>query len=439
MTKFPHHQRFMLNRRHFMAGAGAAAAMPMAMSLPGMQAMAQEPVTLTMWSWVSGLEKQLALFEAAYPHIKVELTNPDSLVEKLRTALRAGSGAPDVTQLEMHMLPTFDLIKGLEDLAPYGASEMQPIFEAWAWDVVAPGGRVLGLPNDTGPIGMIYRKDVLEQFDIAPPTTWDEFAEAAIRLHETSPDHYLVDATFNDPTWAGGLLQQVGWRPFKVDGTTIEIRINDEAAKSFAGYWQRLIDAKAIDTKPGFNSEWYASFDQGRYATWLTAAWGPLFLSQFAASSAGKWRVAPIPKWDLANPASGNMGGSTFSVTTQSQKKEAAAELVKFLTGNIEATTMFTKEQFFFPVVSEVLNSPEFASQTFEFYGGQAVNEIFIESSGQIARGIQYSPFQDVVAAQFESELAVAAASGTSLVEAFDRMQANVVDYASAQGFTVIS
>ncbi|UXN73620.1 extracellular solute-binding protein [Devosia sp. A8/3-2] len=267
----------------------------------------------------------------------------------------------------------------------------------------------------------------------------DEFAEAAIKLHEASPAHYLVDATFEDPTRTGGLLQQVGWRPFKVDGTTIEIRINDEAAKSFARYWQALIDAKAIDTKPGFNTEWYTSFDRGKYATWLTAAWGPLFLSQFAASSAGKWRVAPIPQLDSAQPKSGNMGGSTFSVTSQSQKKEAAAELVKFLTGNLEAATMFTKEQFFFPVVSEVLNSPDFASQTSEFYGGRAVNEIFIESSKQIERGFQYSPFRDVVAAQFESELAVAAANGTSLEEAFDRMQANVVDYATAQGFTVIS
>jgi multiple sugar transport system substrate-binding protein len=232
-------------------------------------------------------------------------------------------------------------------------------------------------------------------------------------------------------------LQQIGWRPFKVDGANIEIRINDEAAKSFARYWQRLIDAKAVDTKPGFNTEWYTAYDQGKYATWLAAAWGPLFLSQFAANSAGKWRVAPIPQWDLAQPKSGNMGGSTFSVTTQSQKKDAAAELVKFLTGNLEAATMFTKEQFFFPVVSEVLNSPNFASQTSEFYGGQAVNQIFIESSKQIERGFQYSPFQDVVAAQFESELAVAAANGTSLEEAFDRMQANIVEYATAQGFTV--
>ncbi|MDV3253762.1 extracellular solute-binding protein [Devosia sp. BK] len=439
MSKSLDIRRSTLNRRHFMVGASAAAAAPLAMSWPGMQAAAQESVTLTMWSWINGIDKQIALFEAANPNIKVELTNPDALVEKLRTALRAGSGAPDVTQLEMHMLPTFDLIKGLEDLSAYGASDLQPIFEEWVWSVVAPNGRVVGLPNDSGPIGMIHRSDVFERFDITPPATWDEFAEAAIKLHEASPEHYLVDATFNDQTWTGGLLQQAGWRPFKIDGTTLEVRVNDEAAKKFARYWQTLLDAKAIDTAPGFNNEWYTAFDQGKYATWLVAAWGPLFLSQFAANSAGKWRVAPIPQWDTAAPRSGNMGGSSFSVTTQSNKKEAAAELVKFLSGNVEAAAMFAKEQFLFPVVTEVLNSPDFASQTSEFYGGQAVNEVFIESSTQIERGFQYSPFQDFVGAQFESELAVAAASGTSLEEAFDRMQANVVEYASAQGFTVIS
>lgn len=431
-----------IGRRAFIKGAAAAAALPITSSIAGRAFAAQEPVTLTIWSWIGGLDQEVALFEAANPGIKVNVVNLGSASEhyqKFRNAIKAGTGGPDVMQLELHMIPTFDIVKGLADLTPFGAKDLGGEFEAWVWDIVASSGRVVAMPLDSGPIGMIHRSDVFEKFNIAAPTTWAEFAETAIKLREQTKEHYLTNTTFNDQTWTTGLLWQAGSRPFKVNGTEIEININDAAAKALARYWQDLIARDAVSTAPGFNTEWYTALDQGKYATWLTAAWAPLFLSQFAKSSSGKWSVAPIPQWDAAAPISGNSGGSGLSVTTQSAHPKEAAEFVKFMTGNTEAASMFTSKQFFFPTKTEVLKDPKFAAQKFDFYSGQAVNEVFIASSNMIAKNYEFSPFQDYVGAQFEAEIGVAAANKTSLEDALDRMQANIVKYAKAQGFTVKS
>src|SRR6266576_615655 len=59
------------------------------------------PTTLTFWSWVPDIQKEVALFEKKYPAVKVDVINAGQGTDaytKLRTALKAGKGAPDIAQ-----------------------------------------------------------------------------------------------------------------------------------------------------------------------------------------------------------------------------------------------------------------------------------------------------------------------------------------------------
>ena len=152
-----------------------------------------------------------------------------------------------------------------------------------------------------------------------------------------------------------------------MNGAEISIQVNGQVSKKFAAYWQKLLDAKVIEAKPGFVTEWYTSLDQGRYATWLTAGWGPVFLTSFAKTSAGKWRAAPIPQWQASKFVSANWGGSTLAVLSSSRRLKEAAELAIWLTTNPQATRLYTTKQFLFPVVNALLDSPEFADKPFDF------------------------------------------------------------------------
>src|SRR5579884_4513851 len=77
----------------------------------GAPASSSGPLTLTFWSWVPNLQQAVNLFEKSHPNIKVKLVNAGQGTPeytKLRTALKAGSGAPDVVQIEFQYLPTFE-------------------------------------------------------------------------------------------------------------------------------------------------------------------------------------------------------------------------------------------------------------------------------------------------------------------------------------------
>src|SRR6478609_8717403 len=88
-------------------------------------------ITLEFWSWVGGLDNTVKDFEKAYPNIKIHVNNVGAgpaEYQKLQTALKAGSGAPDVVQIEYDFLPSFIVTDGLADMAQYGANDAKEYF-----------------------------------------------------------------------------------------------------------------------------------------------------------------------------------------------------------------------------------------------------------------------------------------------------------------------
>ena len=136
-------------------------------------AMATE-TSLTFWTWVPDIQNQVDLFEAEYPAIDVEVVNVGQGAphyQKLRTALESGTGAPDVVQIEFQHLPSFRLGDNLLDLAPYGVGDIAGDYAEWIWSQVSEGDAVYAVPQDTGPMGNLYREDLLAEAGIDVPTT----------------------------------------------------------------------------------------------------------------------------------------------------------------------------------------------------------------------------------------------------------------------------
>ena len=420
-----------IERRTLLAASVAATLAP--------RARAADPVTLTVWSWIP-VQAELDMCAAANPGLKFQLINAGQAgpeYAKLRTALKAGTGAPDIVQLELSMVRSFAQIHGLADLAPFGAAGMASLYVPYTWQEVTTSNRINALPWDSGPMGQIYRDDIAKTHGFEPPKTWDEFADTAKSLAKAAPGTFLCNATFSDGGWITGLLWQAGWRPFQIDGDHLTIRIKSEASQRFASYWQKLIDAKAVDTSAGFTTDWYQSLARGRYAIWLTAAWGPVFLSQFAQSSAGKWRAALLPQWDTTRPSNGNYGGSTLAVPATSPHKQEAATAIKWLLGQAAPAKEFASKQFLYPVLNSLLKDQAFLDTPYPFFGGQPVARVFAQASAQVGTDFEWSPFNDYFTAQLGHECGAVASSGGSLEGAFDTLQARVTHFARQQGFTV--
>jgi len=253
-TSYPH-----LSRRRLLAGTAAAVVAATGLAgcsgssstsdAPKTQAVSQAdidkamatPTTLTFWTWVPDIQKEVDLFTKKYPAIKVDVVNAGQGADhytKLRTALKAGAGAPDLAQVEFQYIPTFSITKSLVDLRPYGADANRSKFVDWTWSqVTGPNGEIFAYPQDTGPLGMLYRADIFEKHKIDVPKTWDEFAAAARKLHAADPKVFLTDMAANEAAGWHGLMWQAGAKPYSVNGTTVGLAVNDAASQKVAGYW----------------------------------------------------------------------------------------------------------------------------------------------------------------------------------------------------------
>lgn len=423
-------------------GGGSTAEAPSTKAAPTADRAAElaKPAELTFWTWVPDIEKEVALFTAKYPHIKVKVVNAGqggAQYTKLRTALKAGTGAPDVVQIEYQFIPTFTITNDLLDLAPHGANDVKSQFVDWTWAQVSKGDKVFAIPQDTGPMGVLYRKDLLKKAGIEIPKTWDEFAAAARAYHAKNPDSYLANFPPAQGGVFAGLTWQAGARPFSVDGEKVTVNVNDAATKKVTDLWGPLIKEGVVSTDADFTDAWYQGLARGKYASWVTAAWGPAFLQGTAKGTSGKWVAAPLPQWTAGETASANWGGSTSAVTAKTRYPAAAAELAKFINSDPESTKKFATEQFLFPATKATLADPAVSGLKSPFYGGQEVNKLFAEISASVPQDFQWSPFQDYVYTALGDTVGKAASSKGDLTAALDAWQAAVKDYASKQGFQV--
>jgi multiple sugar transport system substrate-binding protein len=423
-------------------GGGGKAAQPAAQS--EIDKAMQTPTELTFWTWVPNIQKEIDLFQQKYPAIKVKVVNAGQGTPhytKLRTALKAGTGAPDVAQIEFQYIPTFSLTKSLVDLRPYGAEALKDKFVAWTWgQVTGANGEVWAYPQDTGPMGLLYRKDIFDKYGIAPPKTWDDFATAARKLHSADSNVYMTNMAPNESGVWTGLLWQAGAKPFaNTAPDAVTVNVNDETSKKLGTYWGGLVKEGVVSADPDFTDPWYQALNRGKYASWVTAAWGPVFLSGSAKSTSGKWRAAPLPQWDAGKQAAGNWGGSTSAVITGTKNPIAAAKLAEFINTDPEATKKFATEQFLFPATKALLADPSFTQQKSEFYGGQTVNQVFSDISQTVNTEFQWPPFLDQAVTDWNETVGKSFADKSDTNAALDQWQQRITEYAKNQGFKVNS
>jgi multiple sugar transport system substrate-binding protein len=397
--------------------------------------------TLTFWTWVPNIQKEVDLFQQKYPKIKVNVQNvgqgPDHY-QKVRAAIAAGQGAPDVVQVEYPYISSFQLTNNLLDLAPYGASEMKSQYVDWVWNQVTSGSSVYAIPQDSGPMGNLYRSDILAKAGLTDaPKTWDDYATAAKTVKDKTGS-YISDLAPNDAGSFIGLLWQAGVKPFSYSGgKDVGINLDTDKSQAIAKYWTSLLQSNTIANDPDFTDAWYQGLANGKYAGWLTAAWGPLFLQGTAKDTAGLWKAAPLPQYSAGQNVSANLGGSSDAVLNTTKNPIAAAKLAEFINSDPASTAMLNSSQSLYPTSTALLQSPSFTGQASAFYGGQKVNGLFADVANTVDKTFQWPPFMDYVNSSFNETVGKAIANKTDLGTALTAWQKQLTDYAKSQGFTL--
>ena len=406
-----------------------------------MAAELKKPATITVWAWTPGTEDAVKMFEKAHPNIKVKLQNVGQgppHYRKVRTVLKSGKGLPDVIQMEFQYIPSFTLTKSLLDLTPYLPNNFLSNYPEWIQKQINIQGGVYGVPWDSGPLGLIYRKDLLDKAGIKTPIkTWDEFAQDAIKYHQANPKSYLVNLPGGQTGQWLALFWQNGARPFTTDPSNMKVDLTDPKIKQVTEFWDKLYQAGAISHDADFNDAWYQGFAKGKYAGWLSAAWGPIFLQDYTKSSKGEWRAQPLPQWQEGQNVSGNWGGSTLAVIKQSKYPAAATEFARWILNERQPVEMFSFDRFLFPPQNFMLNNPQWLNKKYDFYGGQAVNKVYADIANTVDKNWAWDPIHEYVNTQGDDIKAKSVDRGKGATAALQPWQDAVVNYAKQQGLKV--
>jgi len=402
------------------------------------EAALQKETTLTVWAWAPAVEDIATAFEKKYPKVKVNVVNAgtgnDQYI-KLQNAIKAGSGAPDVAQIEYYALPQFALSNALVDLGDFGFGDYESDYTPSTWGSVNLDDGIYALPQDSGPMALFYNKKVFDKYDIAVPTTWDEYIAAAKKLHAANPQAYITNDT-GDAGFTTSMIWEAGGKPYTTtNGTDVTINLQDEGSKKFADTWNQLIDGDLVSPVSSWSDEWYKGLGDGTIATLAIGAWMPGNLESGVAEASGDWRVAPLPTFEAGVPAGAENGGGGDSVLAQSKNKLAAAGFVQFM--NQGEGTQISIDAGGFPSTTADLNSDEFLGYESEYFGGQKINEVLVNAANTVTPGWAYLPFQVYSNSIFNDTVGQAYANKSDLNAGLEAWQKASADYGNEQGFTV--
>ena len=290
--------------------------------------------------WAMGREAEvvgqfLPEFERSHPGIRVDLQQIPwtAAHEKLLTAF-AGDTLPDVCQLGNTWIPEFALLGTLTPLQPYADAskvvEPDDYFPG-IWDTNLIDGQLVGIPWYVDTRLLYYRKDILRASGVRLPIrNWDEWrvAMARVKAH-VGADRYALLMPLNEFEQQLSLGLQTG-DPLLRDHDNRGNFASPGFRKALAFYAETFDKGWAPKLSETQISNVWDEFFNGYYAFYFSGPWN---IREFRARAPEKlkdqWGTMALPGPD--GPGAGIAGGTSLVVFRGSRHKDAAWQLIEFL------------------------------------------------------------------------------------------------------------
>lgn len=423
------------------SGGGGGTTTPPATSTGGSTGGTGEKVSLTYWTWAPGMDEVAAAWNASHPDIQVTVNKQDGgdpAVTKFLTAIKAGSGAPDIMQAEYQKIPTLVSANSLQDISGDLSGDVKSGFSDGTWQSVTLGSdAVYAVPQDSGPMEFYYRADIFEKYGLKVPTTWDEYAQVATELHQKDPKAYLGTFSSGDAGWFAGLSQQAGASWWGVDGDAWSVNIDASPTQKVASYWGKLVQDGVIDNKPMYTPDWNKALNDGTQVGWVSAIWAPGVLSGNAPDTKGKWKMAKLPQWNAGDDVTGNWGGSATGVSAQSKHPKEAAEFIEWMNTDPTAAQLLVTKGGLYPAnlnsqTTALTSPPDFFSNQPDFY-------TLASAISKTVQPFTYGPNVNVAYSSYNDEFgkATKAKTQSAFTAAITNMQKTTLDDLKKSGYNV--
>lgn len=400
----------------------------------------QSAPRVSLWGWSPTDEVAVTAFNKAHTDVQICWTNAgagSAEYEKFSTAIAAGKGAPDVVMLETDHLNSFEIKDALVNLSDYGADKWKNDFSKGTLKDISNNGGIYAIPDDGGPVALMYRKDIFDKYGITPPTTWAEYAADAAKL-KAAGGPPMGDWPSDTPAFTQAMIAQAGGDTFNYNisqKTKLGVDIDNAASKKVLTFWTNLAAKGEVSTVGQSSTDFTSDLANGKFASFIAASWEPGHFTGagFVRGPSSPWRVAMLPQWSSSKNVQVNWGGSTYAVTTQSKIPHAAAEVALELFGHETQTTLGAH----FPQHLKAQKASWFINAKDPFFGGQQANKEVWIPTADAYKGTSYSPFQDYYYQQVTNMLTKTTGGSETPAEGLAKLQSTITSYAKSQGFTV--
>jgi len=321
--------------------------------------------------------KIVEAFNKVYPNIKVNLTViPDNDLQyqnKLQSALRSGTGVPDVFPAESAFVKRFvdmpDVYADLTDKASSIASNMVP----YTVDIGRDKNKAIKALSHQAAVGaIVYKKETAKKYlgtddpqKIAEMvSTQEKMLETAKILKEKSGGKVALFPSWEEvkKMYLGG--REKGW----VENNEFTI---DQKVLDLIDFSKTLADNKYEIGLQQFTPGWASAISVSDKALmWACPTWGIPWIvgaNDKKASEGGRWGIVKPPFQYF-------WGGTWFGIYKNSKNQDLAWEFVKFFVSDKEAMKNWAVQNQDFPNNLELISegSPEeskiVGTNVFKFY-----------------------------------------------------------------------
>jgi lactose/L-arabinose transport system substrate-binding protein len=364
---------------------------------------------ITLWGWSYDAMQSTGLvddFQKEYPDIQLDFVKYSSsdTYQNLQLAISAGTGAPDVVQIENSHLAQFVDLNGLLDITDRVKSYV-PLMNAYKWVDAIKDGKYYAMPWDSGPVVLYYRRDVFKAAGLSDNpddvsemvATWDKYLETCTTIKEkTDKNCFALSRANNDGRLYEIALWQQGLGYYDKDGKiTVDSPQNVATLEELGKFWNPMV----VSEEQAWTDPWYAELnspDQS-VASIVEASWMGIFLKTWiAGGTAGQWGVTEMPAFAAGQVRAANDGGSTLAISSQSQNPDAAWAFVEFMLGRENSQLRMFAYTDFLPSLETTYNDALFYEPD-TFFGGENTRQIYLAVAKEIPTAYIYGPYYQLM------------------------------------------
>ncbi len=330
-------------------------------------AVASDSTELTFWTFqdihMQFYEDMAELWNTQNPDRKIDFKGEvlpyEDMHTKLLVSLQAGTGAPDMVDIEIAKYPNF--LKGNIQLAPLN-DVIDPIrdkFVTARLNIYSKDGKNYGLPFHVGASVIYYNMDILNAAGVDPYEieTWDDYMQAGkIVKQKTGKPMTTVEVTEQWSFWP--LIAQQGSDFLDAEGNVI---LDNATNVKTLQYLKDLLNSGvAVATPGGFHhaEEYYGFMNDGGAASIWMPMWYMGRFTDYMPDLSGKILILPMPKWTSDGMRSAGMGGTGTSVTNQAKDIDLAKDFLMFAKGSEEGNLKIWEDLGFDPPRWDVWDNP---------------------------------------------------------------------------------